>query len=50
MAEKLAAAVLVVAAIYIAINETLANWQAIWLGAGFLGLAVILLRARDAPD
>jgi len=50
VAEKFAAAVLAVAAIYIAINETFANWQAIWLCAGLIGLAVILLRARDAPD
>ena len=42
--------VLLLAAGYIAFNETFANWQAIWLCAGFLGLAVILLRARDAPD
>ncbi len=49
-AETLAAAVLAVAALYIAINETVANWQALWLCAGFVGLAVILSRARDAPD
>jgi hypothetical protein len=49
MAEALAAAVLAVSAVYIAFNETFANWQAIWLCAGFLGLAVILARARDAP-
>jgi hypothetical protein len=49
-AETLAAAMLVVAAVYIAINETVANWQALWLCAGFVGLAVILSRARDAPD
>ncbi len=48
-AEVLAAAVLAIAAVYIALNETFANWQAIWLCAGFAGLAVILLRARDAP-
>jgi exo-beta-1,3-glucanase (GH17 family) len=48
-AEKLAAAVLAISAGYIAINETFANWQAIWLCAGFLVLAVILLRARDEP-
>ena len=45
----LAAAVLVIAAVYIAFNETLANWQALWLCAGFAGLAFILPRARDAP-
>jgi hypothetical protein len=49
-AETLAAAVLAVAAVYIAINETVANWQALWLCAGFVGLAVILSRARAAPD
>jgi exo-beta-1,3-glucanase (GH17 family) len=48
-AETLAAIVLAVAAIYIAINETFANWQAIWLCAGLIGLAVILVRTRDAP-
>ncbi len=50
MAETLAAAVLAVSAVYIAINETLANWQAMSLCAGLIGLAVILARARDAPD
>ena len=48
-AEALAAAVLVVCAVYIAINETFANWQAIWLCAGLIGLAVTLARARAAP-
>ena len=47
---NLLSAVLAVSAVYIALNETFANWQAIWLCAGFLGLAVILARARDAPD
>jgi len=47
-AETLAAAVLALAAIYVAINETLANWQALWLCAGFVGLAVILWRVRNA--
>jgi exo-beta-1,3-glucanase (GH17 family) len=49
MAEAVAAVVLAVSAVYIAVNETFANWQAVWLCAGFLGLAVILARARDAP-
>jgi exo-beta-1,3-glucanase (GH17 family) len=48
-AETLAAGVLAVCAVYIAINETVANWQALWLCAGFLALAVILSRVRDAP-
>jgi hypothetical protein len=47
-AEMLAAGVLAVGAVYIAINETVANWQALWLCAGFVGLAFILSRARDA--
>ena len=49
-AETLAAAVLAVSAVYIAINETVANWQALWLCAGFIGLAFILSTARAAPD
>jgi len=48
-AETLAAAVLALSAVYIALNESFANWQAIWLCAGLIGLAVILSRARDAP-
>jgi exo-beta-1,3-glucanase (GH17 family) len=48
-AETLAAAVFAISAVYIAINETFANWQAIWLCAGLIGLALILSRARDAP-
>jgi hypothetical protein len=49
VAETVAAAVLALSAVYIAFNETFANWQAIWLCAGFAGLAVILARARDVP-
>jgi exo-beta-1,3-glucanase (GH17 family) len=49
-AETLAAAVLVVSAVYIALNETFANWQAIWLCVGLIGLAFILTRARDVQD
>ncbi len=49
VAETVAAAILALSAGYIAFNETFANWQAIWLCAGFLALAVTLSRARDAP-
>ncbi|MFZ3311184.1 MAG: beta-(1-6) glucans synthase, partial [Xanthobacteraceae bacterium] len=49
VAETMAAAVLALAALYIAVNETFANWQAIWLCAGLLTLAVILERARAVP-
>jgi glucan 1,3-beta-glucosidase len=48
-AETLAAIVLAVSAVYIACNETFANWQALWLCAGLIGLAVTLSRTRDAP-
>jgi exo-beta-1,3-glucanase (GH17 family) len=48
MAEIVAAAVLALSAGYIAFNETFANWQAIWLCGGFLGLAVTLASVRDA--
>ena len=49
IAELTAAALLAASAIYIAVNETFANWQAIWLCAGLLALAVTLERARAAP-
>jgi glucan 1,3-beta-glucosidase len=48
-AETLAAAVLGASSGYILLNEGFANWQAIWFCAGLVGLAFILLRARDAP-
>ena len=49
VAETFAAAVLALAAVYIVFNETFANWQALWLCAGLLGLALILVQARDVP-
>jgi glucan 1,3-beta-glucosidase len=49
-AETVAAATLVLSAIYILFNETLANWQAAWFAAGLIGLAVILVPARGAPN
>ena len=48
-AETLAAAVLAGSAVYIAINETFANWQSLMLCAGLLMLAFTLVRVRDAP-
>ena len=48
-AETIAAAVLALAAIYIACNETFANWQAVWFCGGLFVFAVTLLPARDAP-
>ncbi len=47
-AEMAAAATLALSAIYIVVNEGLANWQAVWLGAIFMALAITLWRARDA--
>jgi len=49
VAETAAAAVLAACAIYIMPNETFANWQALWFCAAILGVALILVRARDAP-
>ncbi len=49
MAERAAAFVLAAAAIYIAFNETFANWQAVWFCGALIGLAFILARARVAP-
>jgi exo-beta-1,3-glucanase (GH17 family) len=49
-AETVAAATLALSAVYIVLNETLANWQALWLAAGLLVLAVSLLPERGAPD
>jgi exo-beta-1,3-glucanase (GH17 family) len=49
-AETVAAAALVLSAIYVLSNETLANWQAVWFCAAATALAVILLPARDAPS
>ena len=49
-AQTLAALTLVLAAVYILFNESFANWQAVWLCAGLVVLAVTLLRVRDARD
>ena len=37
-------------AIYIALSETFANWQALWFCAGLMALALSLLPGRAAPD
>jgi hypothetical protein len=37
------------AAGYIALNESFANWQALWFCAALFGLAFILARARVVP-
>jgi glucan 1,3-beta-glucosidase len=48
-AETAVAATLAAAAVYIACNESFANWQALWFVAGLLAFALTLLRAPDAP-
>ena len=48
-AETAAAATLALSALYIALNETLANWQALWFCAALAALAITLLRIRAAP-
>jgi exo-beta-1,3-glucanase (GH17 family) len=50
VAERAFAAVLAACAVYIVLNEGFANWQALWLGAIFVGLAVTLFRLRAAPS
>ena len=50
IAERVAACALALSAIYIVLNESFANWQAVWFGVVLLCLAFILARARDAPD
>jgi glucan 1,3-beta-glucosidase len=47
-AELVSAVTLAASAIYIVLNETLANWQAVWLSALLAVLAVTLFRVRDA--
>jgi glucan 1,3-beta-glucosidase len=50
LAETFAAAALVFSAGFIAWNETLANWQALWFCGAVLLVAFSLLPARAAPD
>jgi hypothetical protein len=49
-AETVAAATLAAAAVYIVLNEGLANWQALWFSAGVLAVALILVQERVAPS
>jgi exo-beta-1,3-glucanase (GH17 family) len=48
-AETFAAGVLAAATVYIVMNESAANWQALLMCAGLAVLAVTLARARGAP-
>jgi exo-beta-1,3-glucanase (GH17 family) len=47
-AETAAAIVLLLSVGYFVPNESLANWQSLWLAATFVVLAFTLLRVRDA--
>jgi exo-beta-1,3-glucanase (GH17 family) len=49
-AETLAAIILSGSAVYIALNETFANWQAVWFSATLIILAMTLDRQRDAQS
>ena len=49
LAETVTAIALGGSAIYIAIHEGTANWQALWLAAVLASLSLALLRSRDAP-
>ena len=49
IAETVAEAALIASASYIVINESFANWQAVWFCAAVATLSVILSRARDVP-
>ncbi len=49
-AEATLAASLGACAVYIAVNEGFANWQALWFCAALLGLALTLLRSRAGPN
>jgi exo-beta-1,3-glucanase (GH17 family) len=50
LAETLAAAVLALCAIFIVLNETPANWQALWFAATLAALVLSLLRTPAAPN
>lgn len=49
-AEVVAAVALGLSAVYIALNETFANWQAIWLAAILAAAAFILVQSRDVQS
>jgi glucan 1,3-beta-glucosidase len=48
-AEWVGAGLLALSVPYIVINETLANWQSLWVCAALAMLAVSLARVRDVP-
>ena len=50
LAELIAAASLAASAIYIALNESLANWQALWFAAALFVLSFTLAQVRDGQS
>jgi len=48
LAESVAAGTLVLSLVYVAFNESVVNWQSLWLCGLFAALAFTLSRARDA--
>jgi len=50
IAEVTAAATLALSAIYIVLDETVANWQALWLAAILALTAFVLARSRDGQS
>jgi len=49
VAETTAAVALGISAVYIVFNESLLNWQSIWLCVGLVLLTAVLARARGVP-
>src|SRR5262249_50086805 len=49
-AERIMAGTLALSALYLLVNEGVANWQACWFSAGLLMLALILVRVPAAPS
>jgi len=49
-AERIAALTLAGSAVYIVLNESFENWQAVWFAAVLVLLAITLFRLRDAQS
>jgi glucan 1,3-beta-glucosidase len=49
-AETVAAALLTASALFIIVNEGIANWQALWFAGLLVALSLTALRAVPAPD
>ena len=48
-AELAGAGILALSVLYIVPDESLANWQSLWLCAAFAAMAISLVRVRDVP-